>query len=120
MKRFILAFSFVLIGTNLASAQQFDYKQRNHKLNKNYVEDLQDKNHEFTFVRKDVDRKVNDYLARNAKFHKQSAESILVSTKKQISYDYRELNHKLNRKSKYNMFRKPPVNRLITKNKIAN
>lgn len=107
MRQLILTFVLVFLSVGFSLAQQNDYKKRNHKLNKHFLKDIQDDRHEFKYIRIDIDRNVNEYLARNAKFHKHSSEFMLVATKEHISYNYRELNYKLNKNFKqkiYNAF----------------
>ena len=116
MRQIIVTFAVVFLSVGFSLAQQNDYKKRNHKLNKHYQKDLQDEKHEFKSIRQDIDLNVNEYLARNAKFHKHSSEFMLVATKDHISYNYRELNHKLNRNFKQRMYNFSPSDTTVTKN----
>lgn len=116
MRQIFLISTVVFLSVGFSVAQQSDHKKRNHKLNKNYLKDSQDDKHEFTSIRKDIDLKVNDYLARNAKFHKHTSEFMLVATKEQISYNYRDLNHKLNRNLKQKIYNSSSSDTLVIKN----
>ena len=114
MKYKIVILTALVFSFGVSVAQTNDYRIRNHKLNKHYLKDLQDEKHDFKLVRRDIDRKVKEYLARNAKFHKSSTDFRLMTIKEPITGSYRDLNYKLNRKNK--MYSKSADNSLFTKN----
>ena len=94
MKRILLLTAIALITIGTLDAQSFDYKKRNHKLNKNYEADLAKDGNDFVLITASTANKINSVLERNAKFHKHNSSILLVKMQSDIQYDYKARNRK--------------------------
>ena len=93
--------ALTIIGTLLIAGVSFaqssnDYKARNHKLNSNQSKSVKETSVVIP-MKAEISEDVYNYLARNYKFHKSSTQAVVVMSKSPINYDYRAMNHKLNK-----------------------
>lgn len=86
----------MLVSGFLYAQSNENYKSRNHKLSK-YGKNAEEKKQHVAISTKKVEADVNDYMARNAKFHKGDSHKDLFIQKDKIQNDYRALNNKLNK-----------------------
>lgn len=93
----ILIASFISYGF-LYSQSQTDYRTRNHKLNKNHKMNINGRHQVVAVPKDEMEKEVNNYLARNSKFHKTSNDDKLFIRKDKLSHDYQAMNHKLKEK----------------------
>jgi hypothetical protein len=96
MKRIYL----ILAGILLISIYSFgqsgnNYRDRNHKLNKNYVEDLK-KSSSTIPMKNDISQDVYNYLSRNNKLNQGTSGTLLELVRPVKDFHYRAMNHKLN------------------------
>jgi hypothetical protein len=88
---FILMMIMIMFTFNVTAN---DYKKKNHKLNKTYLQDLNKQKPTFKII--DSQIKIS-YLEKNRKLNKDTHNYNLVMKKSKIKTDYKSRNHKLSK-----------------------